>query len=186
MAAYEAMLEAVLQELRPSDHVLEIGCGTGSTALLIAHGVEHVTATDVSSQMIKIARSKLHQDAADNVDFRQADASEPIAVSSFDAVLASSLLHLVGDISIVLNEAFAQLKPGGVLITKTVCLKHASAPIRMMVRFLTWLSLAPRVTMLSLNDLEKKIASAGFVVEQTKYFDKNQINPFIIARRPLA
>lgn len=41
--AYEMKLEQVLQRLLPTDNVLEVGCGTGSTALVIARGVASVT-----------------------------------------------------------------------------------------------------------------------------------------------
>ena len=185
-SAYEAMLEQVLLALRPSDRVLELGCGTGSTALLLANAVEHITATDVSGAMIDIARSKLGRDAPGNVVFRHADAAELVASESFDAIFATSLLHLVSDVPLVLEQAFKQLKPGGLLITKTVCLKHTSPFIQVMVRVMSWLGLAPNVTMLSLADLEAEIDRAGFVIERIEYFGKTRLNPFIIARHSLA
>jgi len=37
---------------------LEFGCGTGSTALLHASFVKHMTATDISDEMIEIAKQK--------------------------------------------------------------------------------------------------------------------------------
>lgn len=184
VAAYEAMLETVRQLLRPSDKILELGCGTGGTALLLAEGVEHVTATDVSSKMIEIARAKLGPNAPGNIEFRQADAAEPIAKSYFDVIFATSLLHLVSDLPLVLDRAFTQIRPGGLLITKTVCLKHSSAPVRAMVRVMTWLGFAPSVIMLSLDDLKKEIQRAGFVVERFEYFARNQLSPFIVAHRP--
>ena len=51
--AYEEKLARVRSLLRATDHVLEIGCGTGSTALRLAPGVAKITATDVSSGMIR-------------------------------------------------------------------------------------------------------------------------------------
>ncbi|MFN2098731.1 class I SAM-dependent methyltransferase [Altererythrobacter sp. MF3-039] len=183
--AYRAMLDCVLQSLRPSDRVLELGCGTGGTALLLAQAVEHITATDVSGEMIRIARSKLGQNAPDNIEFRQADAAEMIAPEAFDAIFATSLLHLVSDVPLVLEQAFEQLKPGGLLITKTVCLKHMNPMIRAMVTILSLLGFAPRVTKLSLADLEAEFDRAEFVIEQVEYFGKNRFNPFIIARRSL-
>ena len=58
-AAYEDKLSRVRAALRPTDCILEIGCGTGSTALRLAPGVTHITATDASRGMIGIAQSKL-------------------------------------------------------------------------------------------------------------------------------
>lgn len=53
---YEATLRRV-QALLSVDHdVLEIGCGTGSTALRLAPATRCLMSTDVSSGMIAIAK----------------------------------------------------------------------------------------------------------------------------------
>ncbi len=184
MPAYRAMLERLCQSMRLTDNVLEIGCGTGSTALILAEGVGKMTATDISGRMIEIARSKLDGNAPANVTFKQADATDLIAEGSFDVVFASSLLHLVEDVPLVLRQAFRQLKPGGLLITKTVCLRDAAIPTRMLVPVLTRLGIASRLMALSSRDLQAQMAGAGFEIERVEYFGKNRLNPFIIARRP--
>ena len=40
------------------ERVLEIGCGTGAFSQRLAQRAEHVTAMDLSSQMIRVARSR--------------------------------------------------------------------------------------------------------------------------------
>ena len=182
-AAYEAKLARVSALLCPTDRVLEIGCGTGSTALRLAPGVAHVTATDISSGMIQIAQSKLGPDAPGNVTFRQADAMDPATHQPFDAICAFSLLHLVGDIPAVLARVRDQLKPGGLFISKTVCLKEASYPIRTMVHVLTAVGIAPRVTALGESDLIRHFRDADFEIQQTAHFSKGRMNPFIVARK---
>ena len=52
--AYEKTLERVRSHLRADANVLELGCGTGSTALLLAEGVGSYVGTDLSSEMIEI------------------------------------------------------------------------------------------------------------------------------------
>ncbi len=56
VSAYKEKLDCVTALLQPTDRVLEIGCGTGATANKIAPVVAHVTATDLSAEMIRIAR----------------------------------------------------------------------------------------------------------------------------------
>ena len=58
MRGYEHTLDRISDLVNSSDTLLEIGCGTGTTALRLAPSVSRVIATDVSSEMIAIAREK--------------------------------------------------------------------------------------------------------------------------------
>jgi ubiquinone/menaquinone biosynthesis C-methylase UbiE len=51
-------LDCTRKHLSASDNVLEVGCGTGTTALLLAPSVKQITASDISSRTIEIAREK--------------------------------------------------------------------------------------------------------------------------------
>ncbi|MEM8958930.1 MAG: class I SAM-dependent methyltransferase [Pseudomonadota bacterium] len=57
-AAYAATLDQTRTYLSPSDSALEVGCGTGTTALALAPSVARYRATDISGGMIEIARAK--------------------------------------------------------------------------------------------------------------------------------
>jgi len=185
-AAYEEKLSRVRALLRATDRVLEIGCGTGSTALRLAPDVAHVTATDVSRGMIDIAQSKLGPDAPANVTFQQVDAADLVEGHPFDAICAFSLLHLIEDVPNVLDRGREQLKPGGLFISKTECLKNRSVLMRALVPALTAMGIAPRVTFLSAGDLHRLLRAAGFEIEQTAYLGAKRTNPFIVARRTAA
>jgi len=181
--AYEEKLALVASLLRAKDRVLEIGCGTGTTALHFAPGVSHYTATDSSRAMVDIANGKLGPKAPANVTFLQADATEKVVGGPFDAICAFSLLHLVEDVSQVLAAVRAQLKPGGLFLSKTVCVKEAALPIRLLIPSLTALRIAPRVTPLSRAELVRHVADAGFEVERTMHFGRKSIGPVIVARK---
>lgn len=181
--AYHAKLDHVRAHLRPGNRILEIGCGTGGTALSLAPAVSHVTATDGSRNMIRIARSKLAHNAPDNVTFDQADAADTIAGHPFDVICAFSLLHLVEDVPHVLNHIHQQLKPDGLLILKTECLKDRSIILRALVRLLTALSIAPKVTAFSRNELVSFLHDANFAIAENTYLGTSPTSRFIVARR---
>jgi len=56
--SYLKKLKKTQEYFRPHMEVLEIGCGTGSTAIAHAPFVKHIEAIDISSRMIEIARGK--------------------------------------------------------------------------------------------------------------------------------
>ena len=182
--AYEEKLALAASLLETSERVLEIGCGTGTTALRLAPNVVHYTATDGSRAMIAIADAKLGPEAPANVTFQHADAADKIAGAPFDAVCAFSLLHLVEDVPGVVANVYGQLKPGGLFLSKTVCTKAAAWPIRALIPTLTALRFAPRVTPLSEGDLVRFLVAAGFTVERTMHLSRKRMSPIIVARKP--
>ncbi len=183
-AAYEEKLVRVRALLRAEDRVLEIGCGTGSTALSLAPAVAEITATDISREMIAIAEEKRATAGVKNAEFLQADATEVFPEAPFDVVTAFSLLHLVDDVPAVLDAVFAQLKPGGLFLSKTVCLGDAHFGLRLFVRALGALGFAPPVTTLRKADVSRALVAAGFDLVECRYFGKGRLNPFIVAQRP--
>jgi len=184
VTAYEEKLSCVTAVLRPTDRVLEIGCGTGGTGRKIAPVVAHVTATDFSAEMIRISRTRSSGDAAGRPEYLQAEAAQDIPGQPFDVICAFSVLHLVDDIPTVLDAVFRQVKPGGHFVSKTVCLKDAPLWMRAMVRVLMTVRIAPNVIILSRAELSRHLIGAGFEVNQTRYFGKNRLSPFIVARKP--
>ena len=184
VTAYEEKLECVTALLRPTDRVLEIGCGTGGTARKIAPFVAHVTATDLSAEMIRIARSRSGGDASGTPEFLQAEASQDIPEQPFEVICAFSVLHLMDDIPTGLDAVFRQLKPGGCFVSKTVCLKDAPHWMRAVVRLLAIVRIAPNVIILSRAELTRHLIRAGFEIDQIRYFGKNRLSPFIVARKP--
>ena len=183
-AAYEAKLTRIRALLRPEDKVLEIGCGTGTTALHLAPAVAAYVATDISRGMISIAEDKRRAASVTNTSFVQADAAQILGEAPFDVVMSFSLLHLVEDVPKVLDAAYAQLKPGGYFLSKTVCLGDASAILRLFVRALGLVGIAPPVTPLSKAELQGALVRAGFDLVESRYFGKGRMNPFIVAQRP--
>ena len=89
-AAWQALLAPLLPE-HPA-RIADVGCGTGSLAVLLAQQGNTVSGVDISGNMIRLARSKA-QVAGVSVDFMRGDAAAPPFVpASFDIVLARHVL----------------------------------------------------------------------------------------------
>ena len=125
LPGYEATLQRVQGLLSTSHDVLEIGCGTGSTALRLAPHTRRLLATDVSAEMIAIAREKLAAQPMLQLSFAVADADAPVfGQGTWDAVLAFNLLHLVDDLDHAIDAAVQALRPGGLFVSKTACINE--------------------------------------------------------------
>lgn len=184
MPAYEATLARVQSYLKPTDTVLELGCGTGSTALLLADNVAQYTASDISPNMIEIARGKAAETGLDNLKFTVAPVIDaPFAPDSFDAVLGFSILHLVDDLPGTLGWLHRVLKPGGLLISKTACLRGMNPLIRVILPAMQWVGLAPYVGVFNSDALEKSVRDAGFEIVESRVFDGAKGVRFIVARK---
>jgi ubiquinone/menaquinone biosynthesis C-methylase UbiE len=117
MAGYELTLRRVQDLLSTDKDVLEIGCGTGTTALRLAPCTRRLLATDVSAGMIAIAREKLAAQPLPQLSFAVADANAAVAgAGEYDVVLAFNLLHLVADLDRALESAVQTLRPGGMRV----------------------------------------------------------------------
>jgi len=182
--AYEDTLDRTRHYLRPDDHLLEVGCGTGTTALTLSAAVRRITATDISGKMLEIAEGKRVEKSVTNVSFLQAEITKPLADAPFDAICAFSILHLVDDLPKTLAHLRQQLKPGGYVISKTACLRDMSMFIPIMIKIMKFFGKAPHVLQFDATALESEFRLAGFEVVETGHFGKDRYVRFIVARRP--
>ncbi|HKY86699.1 MAG TPA: class I SAM-dependent methyltransferase [Pseudorhodoplanes sp.] len=185
LAGYERTLDRTRHFLRSGDTVLELGCGTGTTALTLAPHVSRIVATDVSSEMIAIAREKAAAQNCSNAEFAIAT---PDSLSwpegSFDAVLAFNLLHLLAARPSAFAQVHRLLKPGGVFITKTFCLTEMNVLIRLAVPVMRMVGKAPYVAFFSAGELESEIEASGFTIVERARHGSGRKEPriFLVAR----
>lgn len=188
MSSYTHTLDRTRAFLGATDHVLELGCGTGSTALALAPSVARITASDFSGAMIAVGQRKALEQDVQNVDFLRADAFDSgLVPGSYDAVMGFNLLHLLADLPAQLRRAHDLLKPGGVFISKTPCLGDAGLFKGMMFRTMIFglklVRKAPYVDFLHVVDLERTIEEAGFDIIETGSFPANPPSRFLVARK---
>lgn len=184
MDAYEYTLGRTKSYLKKADRVLELGCGTGSTALLLAENVKHIAATDISGKMIKIAQEKAHTQNISNVDFRQMELCDLQQLDDgYDVVLALNLLHLVQSPQEAIKLLGGPLKTGGVFISKTPCLSSKAWLFTPMVKVMQFFGKAPYVGMLSVSEMDKMVMDAGFEILEKGNFPNSLPSHYIVARK---
>jgi SAM-dependent methyltransferase len=121
--AYESEAKYVFDRLKETfgsalATVLELGCGTGNHAQLLAQRNLHVTGIDLSETMIQQAQAKALNNP--NLKFLQGDVRQLKLKQQFDAVI--SLFHVASyqtsnnDIHSFLKTAFEHLMPGGIFL----------------------------------------------------------------------
>ncbi len=185
-AGYERTLEATRGYLKSSDLAYEFGCGTGTTALKLAPSVARLTATDISSEMIAIAREKAAADGCANAQFEVGtpDAA-PWPDGSFDVAMGFNVLHLIEAREAAYEAVHRLLKPRGLFITKTPCLKEMNLAVRLIVPPMQLIGLAPYVATFNAGELEREIAAAGFeIVELARHGSgRNDARIFLVARK---
>jgi ubiquinone/menaquinone biosynthesis C-methylase UbiE len=182
-ATYQRKLEITRGYFRKDMEVLEIGCGTGSTAIAHAPHVKQVHATDISPRMIDIARDKAKAAGIVNVTFEVQAASVVDAPDSgLDVVMAHNLLHLLDDREQVIDIVYRKLKPGGVFVTSTACIRDMMLPLRLIVPVGRFLRVFPPVKVFSVTDLKASLEKAGFEIDY-EWLPKRHAAVFIVCRK---
>lgn len=96
--------------------VLDIATGTGHTALTFAPFVAQVWATDITPEMLAIARQQADSRGFANVIVETADAEAlPYPEESFDLATCRIAPHHFERIGLFVREAVRVLRPGGFL-----------------------------------------------------------------------
>jgi ubiquinone/menaquinone biosynthesis C-methylase UbiE len=194
MDAYTYTVERTRSHLSGKDRVLELGCGSGSTALLLAPGVGEITASDVSPGMIAVGQRKAEAEGVRNIRFIAADVQDAgLDNGPYDAVLVFNMLHLLPDLPKALDRVNAHLKPGGLFISKTICRPvPGSGWTRERMFFVLMMGVlplmqlvgkAPFVRIGKIAELEAAITKAGFEIIETGNHPAQPPRRFIVARK---
>ena len=171
------ILQAILTRLSEEQDLgdcVEFGCGTGYFTRAVAGQARHVIATDLSGQMLEVARTRLSD--LTNVAIQKEDcANTDFPSESFDTVLMANLIHVIDDASSCLQESHRILRNGGLLIVvdftgyRLGLLKTAQLGWRYLKRW----GLPPRhgKNDLSPEELGRLVECAGFKVNDVRLLE---------------
>jgi SAM-dependent methyltransferase len=101
----------------PGEHVLDVGCGFGSTTLALGRAVGpagRVMGLDISAPMLGRARERAKQEGADNIIWREGDAQDlALPAGHFDLIVSRFGIMFFDDPSAAFSNLHSAAKPGG-------------------------------------------------------------------------
>ncbi len=111
-------LDGVKEKLEAGGTIADIGCGHGSSSVLMAETFPNskVFGYDIHEPSIDDARSKAAAAGVENIEFGVADASDIPSNGGYDFACVFDALHDMGDPVGVARHIREGLKPGGTLM----------------------------------------------------------------------
>ncbi|AOZ90355.1 SAM-dependent methyltransferase [Bacillus xiamenensis] len=156
--------------LKPDDHILDTGCGTGQTAAYLGHLGYQVKAIDTHPLMIKKANLRFAREKLPLHALQASIEQLPFADASFSLVISESVLSFTH-----LQSALAEIKrvlaPGGQLIANEAVLKAPLTPKEQAAvrEFYGFHSL------FSLSEWKEQLTLAGFRDIRILSFDEHMV-----------
>jgi SAM-dependent methyltransferase len=115
----------VLAAVKPGEHVLDIGCGSGTTTLMLAERAGttgSATGMDISAPMLEVARRRA-QELDCRADFIEADAADyPFPSKRFDLAFSQFGIMFFADPVAAFGNVHKAMKPNGRIVF--VCWRH--------------------------------------------------------------
>ena len=104
--------------IEPGMHVLDLGCGDGTTALPAARRGAYVLGVDIAANLVAAANARAAQAGLSNARFRQGDATNLAGVNdeSFDLVVSIFGAMFAPDPYAAAREMVRVTRPGGRIV----------------------------------------------------------------------
>ena len=108
----EVLFKLCEEYIQPAQKLLDLGIGTGVSALPFKNAGLKITGVDASKEMLKVCRRK---NIAEKLILCNLE-NRPLSFkdSAFDVVISNALFHLIDPIQPLFQEAARILSPGGI------------------------------------------------------------------------
>jgi MPBQ/MSBQ methyltransferase len=152
--------------LRPTDHVLDVGCGLGGTTRYIANFGCRVKGIDLTPEYVELAKILSEKTGfAGRIEYETASALQmPFDDASFDAAITFHVAMNIKDRPALYGEIARVLKTRAVLCIYDV-MKGAHEGLTFPV---PWAEAAANSHLTSADEMHKLLAEAGFEVTEVE------------------
>ena len=160
--SYKIFIEMARKYIKASDTILDFGCGTGLICNEIAENVGIIHAIDISTKMIEISKIKASEREIRNIDFaRTTIFDEKFKENSFDAIIAFNIFHLLEERQKYFRRINSLLKPGGLLLSSTPCMREAPF-LNYMLKFFAFIGVTPKICSFTGLEMENLLVQEWF------------------------
>ncbi len=167
------IIESSKEFLKKDNYILDFGCGSGAITNKLAKEVKAIEAIDISSGMLEFAQKQAQENAITNINYRQASIfDEAFKDETFDVISAFNVLHYIEDMPSNVERINSLLKPNGIFISSTACMKEKRSLVRYLVSFLSKIGLVPKIISYKKVELETLIENGNFEVIKSERISK--------------
>ena len=177
------VIELSKELLEKDSYILDFGCGSGAITNKLAEDVRSIDAIDISSGMLEFAQKQAENSSIENINYIQASIFDGrFKDQQFDAILAFNVLHYIEDMPKLFGRIDTLLKPEGLFLSSTACLREKRSLIGYLVLFLTKIGVMPRMYFYKRSELEDLIINGNFRMIGTEKISKLP-EYFIVTRK---
>ncbi len=177
------IIESSKEFLEKDNYILDFGCGSGAITNKLAKVAKAIDAIDISSGMLEFAKKQADENSIGNIKYMKTSIfDERFKDNTFDVVLAFNVLHYIEDMPSLLERISSLLKPNGVFISSTACLKEKRSFMRYLVLVLTKLGIMPNTNFYNKIELETLIENGNFGIIKSERISKLP-EYFIVSRK---
>lgn len=167
------VIELTKEYLNIDDHILDFGCGSGAITNKLSKSVNTIHAIDFSKGMISVAKKQAEEASLSNINYAHISLfNDSLEENTFDAIVSFNVLHYIEDMPRYMERINALLKPTGIFISSTACLKEKKNGIRLLMWLLNKMKIVPRILFYKKLELEGLIIKEGFKIVKSERISK--------------
>jgi 2-polyprenyl-3-methyl-5-hydroxy-6-metoxy-1,4-benzoquinol methylase len=159
--------------LEKDNYLLDFGCGSGAITNQLAKAAKAIDAIDISSGMLEFAKKQAEENSIGNINYIQTSLfDERFKNETFDAILAFNVLHYIEDMPSLIERINRLLKPNGIFISSTACMKEKRSLVGYLMLLLTKIGIVPKMNFYKKVELENLIENGNFDVIKSERISK--------------